>query len=413
MATFTYEIDAASTCPHRIYDFLIGELRRMDQTEGRAFLERYLSGPQTVWEDTIGKIRSLPELADVTRIEARLLRHLKNIVGWTDVGVYRRITDSIDDDSLRRLIAVSGALWRSRGTESAMLDVLQLLTVARCRVWNWFDFRWVLGETGLSEEREGTDPWVVFSPAEVLDPGPPAVYAADEYTSSLRIVDDGALDRTLVKRIVRLMRPLGERYDITYLSFLDLFLVPDDDPQWDHPAALALVVADGRMQLTDSSGAESTHAIVDGASSWSTYVLTARLRGHSDSAGGWFGVTFYRTDASNYYEVAIDTAAQLLRLRKRVAGVLSTIATVSLGTALVNILPDVWYAIRVSIVPSSGTNRVVVFVDGASLIDTTDASHAAGSVGVRHDAGGVIEVDEVEVLPLPIEPETLEISDNP
>jgi hypothetical protein len=398
----------------QMYDFLIRELRHMDQAEGRAFLERYFRGPQYAWERTIARIQALPELADVTRVEADFLRYLKNIVGWTDVGVYKRITDAIDDDALRRLIAVSGALWRERGTESAMLNVLQLLTVQRCRIWNWFDFRWVLGETGLSEEREGVDPWVVMAPGEILDAGPPAVYSSDENTSNLRIVDDGTLDRTLVKRIVRLMRPLGERYEITYLSFLDLFLVPSDETQWDHPAGLELVVADGRMQLTDATAAQSTHAIVPGADAWEQYAFTARLRGRSDASGGWFGVTFYRTDASNYYELVVDTVAQELRLRKRVAGVLSTIATVNLGLALVNILADVWYALRVSIVPEGGsTNRIVAFVDGIELVNTTDASHTAGAVGVRHEANAVLEVDEVEVIPLPIEPETLEINDNP
>jgi hypothetical protein len=45
----------------------------------------------------------------------------------------------------------------------------------------------------------------------------------DEYRSDLRIVDDGALNKTLVKRVLRLMRAAGERWNVTFLDFLDLF----------------------------------------------------------------------------------------------------------------------------------------------------------------------------------------------
>ena len=37
-------------------------------------------------------------------------------------------------------------------------------------------------------------------------------------------MDDGDLDRTLVEDLVELARPMGERYEIAYVQFLDTFL---------------------------------------------------------------------------------------------------------------------------------------------------------------------------------------------
>jgi phage tail-like protein len=402
MATFDYTVDPlASDFPMRIYRFLIGELRRIDQVEGGQFLERFLKGPQAVWEDLVAKIQALPEIWDVEKMPDSVLEHQKSIVGWTKEPHLKRITQDLDDDALRRLISVSGALWNTRGTESAMLNVIGLLTVARCRIWNWFDFRWVLGETGLSEEHEGTDPWVLEEDGT--------------YTSNLRIMDDGTLDRTLVKRILRLMRAINERFEITYLLLLDLFSVPDDDLQWDHPSTLALVVADGNLKLLDETVPEATHAIISGAADWNTYLYSVRIKGESLTAGARFGFTFYRTSATNYYAVLVDTISNSITLLKVVGGVTTTIATVA------DMFDDfgftwhegVYYILRVSIVPEGASNRIVVSAAGYTLISATDNAHTAGSVGLIHEINATLECDEVEVLGLPSETELLDINTVP
>lgn len=399
--------------PLSMWRFIIEEIRRQDASAGNGFFERFFQGPDRIWQDTDRHIARIPQLWDVINVDERFLPFLKAIVGWTETGTYKLITDAIDAPTLRRLIAASGSLWRQRGPESTILDVLQLVTAARCRLWSWFDFRWVLDETGLGELHEGTDSWLIDLPSTLLDPGPPAVWATDERMSNLRIVDAGDLDRDLVKRLLRVMRPAGERYEITYLAFLDLFSIPGDDTQWNVSAGLGLVVADGRMQLTDATVAQGTYAIVPTAESWAQYVVAAKLRGRSDASGARFGLVFYRTDQDNYYEVVLDAYAQDLRLRRVIAGAVTNIVTVALGTVPFSLEEDTWYTVRVSVVREGGTtNRIVVFVDGDQLISTTSTQLTGGGVGFRHDAQATIEVDDVEVLLLPSTTELLDINDN-
>jgi hypothetical protein len=120
---------------------------------------------------------------------------------------------------------------------------------SRANIWDWFDFRWVLSETAFGEEFEGHDPWLIELPD-------PSVWGAGiektERLSCLRIVDNGSLNRELVVNLLKLMRATGERWEIIYLAFLDLFDVPGADVQWTKDHAPSLVVADNVMALSTS-----------------------------------------------------------------------------------------------------------------------------------------------------------------
>lgn len=479
-----------------MYDFIIFEIRKNDlqgsPRPGTEFLKRYLKGPNRQWQQTIGFIRSLPDLWNIEKIADDKLKFLKAIVGWTDAPLQRKVTEAISDESLRRLIAVSGRLWKQRGPEDTIIDILSLLTVARCRIWNWFDFRWILDETELGEEHQGRDAWLVHLPATVeqellidqntffnkatgnsasatvpqtissdakpgdvfrITDGPQSGYQAkiagivgaspatinfdpdfstngivgpftnvtwnivdeqfapDDYMrSNLRIVDNGALDRTLVRRILQLMRPTGERFDITYLTLLDLFLIEGDDTQWNPPTGGNLAVTGGMLQLDSSGVAEDTYAIDINAVNWAQYVVSARMRGTSTIAAALWGLTFYRTNASNYYSFLLDTVLQLLYLKKTVAGVTSTIATADLSLLGFNIYPDVFYTLRATIVIEGATNRIQLFVDGFKLVNTTDNALVAGSVGFKHDINAKLDVDEIEVFELALGVDSVEIN---
>lgn len=479
--------------------FMVREIRKNDlegsPRPGTEFLLRYFEGINRAWQHTVSRIQKLPELWDAVKIEDAHLKYLKSIVGWTESAQLKKITDAIDDIALRRLIAVSGRMWKTRGPESSIIDVLSLLTIARCRIWNWFDFRWVLDETELGEEHQGRDPWMIDLPSSVeaellidqstlfnlatgnavscttplalagaveagqvfrIKSGPQNGYQAailstsgsgpttinfvqdpntngitgafasveweivddeyaptDEYRSNLRIVDDGTLDRTLVKRVLRLMRATGERFDITYLSFLDVFSIVADDSQWEPYTSSNLTVEDGLLKLTDTANAESTFAVVQESNDWTQYIFAARVRGTSNSAGARWGVIFYRSTGSNYYAFLIDTVNQELILRKVVAGVPTTVATVLLNAISFPITADLYYTLRVTIVDEGATNRIQLFVDGFLLLSTTDAAHSEGSVGFMHDANAKIEVDEVEVIEVSKGTDTLELNEFP
>lgn len=488
MATFTYTTPADESLL-QMFNFLIAPIREEDKRVGGEFVKRFLQGPQAEWDSVTAKIRSIPDLWSVTDIADDHLQFLKWIVGWTSDPVLANVTADIDDATLRRLIAASGRLWANRGPESTIIDVLRLLTKTRLRIWNWFDFRWVLDETELGEEHEGRDPWIINLPASVesesvVDDGQKALSSDgitidlnigtfstsivnghrfritsgvlngtsalvqsrlgatqlllqgsgvgssfaeadwevvdesfapdDEYRSDLRIVDDGSLDRTLVKRILRLMRATGERWNITYLDFLDLFNVDGDDLQWQPLSTGNVPVAGGSMNLLDTLVEQETFAVPLGASDWVQYVFSARVRGTSSSSGAFFGLVFYHTNASNHYRAVINTFSQEFRVQSVVGAVLTDLAIVDLGAIAFNLIADVWYTVRVTITDELPSQRIRVTVDGAELVDILVAKDLTeGTVGFRHDVDSVIEADEAEVFQLPVSSDTLELNESP
>lgn len=369
-----------------IYRFIINSIRQEDE-KAAFFLKRFLQGPQAIWEREQDAIFAMRTLWDVANVDDKFLPYLKNIVGWT--GDLTNITDALDSDTLRRLIATSVSLWKKRGPEDTTIDVIQLVTQAQCRIWNWFDFRWVLGETGLGVEREGADPWMIELP------GPPDM---DEYRSNLRIVDDGTLDRELVINLVKLMRATGERVEVSYIDFMDLFTVDGDDAKWTVPMG-TLVIEDGTAKLEDDSQEEL--ALVDHEpSTWAEYVLFGRVKG--TSTGGDFGIAFYQdATGDNGYYATLDILANRINVVRKVGVVLTVVGSVSYvshGT----LYADVYYGLKVQVIREGSTNRIKVYVDGDEIINMTHAYYDSGTVGIWHDQLATVVCDEVEMYEVPL-----------
>ncbi len=384
-----------STTPS-IYDFIILPLRLKDQQEGKLFLERFLAGPQEIWEATRARIQDIKKLWSVSDCPDEQLQFLKNIVGWTQA--LNAITKNLDYATLRKLISLSVAMWKDRSSETAIYNALNLLVPGRARIWNWFDLRWILDETVLGEEHQGRDSYLVSMPD-------------DAYWSNVRIVDNpvGEIDRTLVKELLNLMRPSGERYAIVYLKFLDLFESDEDVSQWDQGSAIALLVEDGMMKLR-GPGIEITWANVEGADIWANYVASARVRAPSSGTLGTFGISFYLDDAQNFYYITLDLGINELAFGKMASGVPTNIVQFDFSTVSYTILPDVWYLLRVQISPEGATNRIKVYMDSEKYIDTTDATFSDGAVGLVNVNGTMLDCDEIEVLGLPVDSETVEIN---
>jgi phage tail-like protein len=385
----------------RIYLFLIEGIRQEDQQNGALFVKRYLEGPQLIWGQIQGSIFGLKTLWDINEIADDYLVFLKHIVGWT--SELDHITNALDADTLRRLIASSAALWKERGTEDALSNVVSLVVGARSRIWNWFDFRWITDETGLGHEHDGRDPWTIS-----ID---------DNVTINFRIVDDGALNRQLVRDLANLMRPLNERVEITYLRFLDLFSVDDDNSQWIGAEGVntTLDVASGVATLTADPGAGYAMAMVSpavpvaGSPVWQNYVVTARIKGR----GEW-GLAF-GIQASNpldRYQVRFNFATGEILIDYVSGG--SIIASLT-SIGVVPVVEDMWYSVRVQYSPeNAGTeSRLILYVDGVELINFADdgAPYLSGAMGfIRVITGGECHVDEVEVLGLPAESDLVDIN---
>jgi hypothetical protein len=382
-----------------MYRFLTNNIRLEDSKTG-FFLKRYIDGFQQTWETTNNHIYSLKTLWDYLNIEDDFLPYLKNIVGWTDD--LSKITENLDYDTLRKLISVSVAFWKSRSSESTTINILELLTKAQCRIWNWFDFRWVVGETHLGEEHQGIDPHIIDIPGTSL---------SSEYNSNLRIVDDGYLNHDLVKNIVKLTRPVGERITVTYLSFMDLF--SSNLELWDVISG-SLTIEDGLAKFS-SIPSDCVLANIDGSNLWYNYQLYVKIRGTGNL--GYIGCIVYGQGQGvglsnlNGYFVSLDIYYNSIRFFKIVSGSLTALALESYDPY--GILDfNIWYGLRVlSTNDESGNANFDVYLDNDLIMSVSDNTWTQGTVGLLHNFGNsTFECDEVEVLKLPSATDYIDIN---
>jgi len=394
--------ESAEELQLEMYDFIIWPIREKDQIEGKLFLKRFLEGPQQEWRDTQARIFAIKDLWSVTKCPDEFLKYLKNIVGWT--AELEHITKELDDATLRRLISASVPLWKTRSTRDSIANVLSLVTGERLRVWNWFDFRWVLDETEFSEEHQGRDPWIIDLPG-----------SGEEYWMNVRIVDPGTFQRQLVKDVLNLMRPTGERFEITYLDFLDLFKVDGDASQWDILlGGNAPTVTGGMARFTDDTSDEGAIVNVEGSDDWENYVVSARLRGSKSTFGlVGYGIALYvDVDALDGFGVLLsvrDNKVYLVEIDNAIGAVR---ASFDFGTIGYTLQPDVWYGVRAQAYTDGTDVKFKIYVDNNLCIDFTDNTPITtkGKAGIIHNSTVVMDCDELEVLGLPAETDTVEIN---
>jgi phage tail-like protein len=393
----------------RMYRFLIEGIREADQVDGDRFVERFLEGSQGVWNGIDRSIRSLPDMWSITKCDDRFLPYLKWIVGWTSELDY--ITDELDAVTLRRLISTSVPFWKVRGTEEALQEILALTTAARTRVLDWFDLRYIADETSVGEVHLGFDSWMIELP------GPPDY---PEKQINVRIVDDGTLNRRLVRNLCKLTRPSGERITISYLGFLDLFEVDDDASQWTQSnGGASPVVTDGSMFVgpTDNVFANTT-----GSDSWTNYVVSVTLK----SAAMVFQV-HRQSDQDGYIVLYSESVVAIYVL---VAGV-----PTELGVALTyapdypdSIPPlgvDLWFTIdpgdeeaasgfhtlRTQVTQEGSNTRISVSLNGNFLLSVVDGTYVQGSFAfLGAYTPDTTEIREVEMFFLPLEEDFIDIA---
>lgn len=392
----------------RIYRFLIEGIREADQVDGARFVERFLEGPQGVWGGIDASIKSLPDMWSITRCADRFLPYLKWIVGWTSELDY--ITDDLDAVTLRRLIASSVPFWKVRGTEEALQEILALTTAARTRVLDWFDLRYIADETSIGEAHQGHDSWMLALP------GAPDYV---EKQMNVRIVDNGALDRRLVRNLVKLTRPAGERVTISYLGLLDLFTVDDDASQWTQSnGGPSPAVHDGSMFL--DGVVDSVYANPNGSDDWTNYVASVTFRGPI------LVFQVHRQSDADCYLILYEAGSVVVY--SMVGGVPTQLAfAVTYAPDYPAIPPlgvDMWFPVdpandeadnqlhtlRTQVTQEGADTRITVWLNGNFLLTTVDATYSRGSFGFFAIGAPVtIEVTEVEMFFLPLEEDVIDI----
>lgn len=398
MLGFTEPAESTRLLPLNMYNFLINPIRQADARTGplggNLFVKRYLTGPQAIWEQMQALMFSVLDIWDVTRCPDRLLKYLKNMVGWTDELAFKAVTDQLTDAELRKLVSNAVALWKLRGKEESYEAFLSVIIDARIRTWNWFDLRWILDETIFGEDHQGRDPWLLST--------------VEENHSDIRIVDDGTLNRPLLLAMLALFRPGGERLNVYWITFLDQFLTANDDTQWES-ATDPLTIADRMLQLTDNTQPERAHVIVDGFTLWTNYVAYWRLRGSGDGYGAVF---LYSDDDNTYrFEFFNDAGTLVLRLEKVIGGVASELARYD----AVTFYDDVFYGLRVQVYDNgAGDTLIRCYWEGEEVITYTDSTSPfnVGTIGVHHLDNSTVDLSEVEMYELPLDHDLIDINEH-
>lgn len=141
-----------------MFRFVHRPIRQAD-TEADNFLERYMTGMQTVWEMLDKKIKEIQDISKPEKCRADLLYYLKDIVGLTrELG---NITDGLSEDDLRKIILLAVPLWKSKGIEIGFGNIVKLFTGFDSRIFNYFDYRMIVGEKAIGEEQLGEDAWMI------------------------------------------------------------------------------------------------------------------------------------------------------------------------------------------------------------------------------------------------------------
>lgn len=376
-----------------LYESLIRPIRDQDREVGALFVKRFLERPQ-YWRDWVeARIQKLPELMDPELCREDLLDYLLAIVGFT--RVYDNIISRLDADTKRKLIRLAAPLWKRLYTELGAEVTIRLLTGKTPYIRNWFDFRTIVGEVILGEEQLGFDFWVIGD----------AIARFDEYSSQIRVMDDGLLDETLLLRLLEIMRPLGERFEASLVDFLDVFR--EGRGKWTTFMGTPATVTPDLTFLIPSGTSEAAIVPIAPATAFTDYIAIHKFKMVPPCVGRYtFGFFEQTTDR---YQVWMAPTSSTPINNFRLYG-----HSALLVNATVPIADDTWYKLRVRVQRHAGTgvNHIVVYLDSNKVIEYWEAvpSPAYGTIWCMPDGGQAVEVDNVEMFRQPLRWATIEPS---
>lgn len=389
----------------RIYPMLLEGIRVLDQDQGGAFVERYLRRAETLWARYQQKVWRLPYLVDYRRTPAAMLEYLRAHVGFgPKSGLPDEIASRLDEAGLRKLIKLAVPYWTRRGRRDALADSIRTLASGiRPAIDDWFSMRMLIDEAAIGVEGlPGSDPWLLY--ASVF--GVTGSSADGEVQVVLRVPDLGGLDRQLVEDLAQLARPVGERYEIAYVDFIDTF-VDGRLGLWatrEGSGAVSLP-ADSESAPTRLPGllfGTLTREAIDvpAAASWRRYVLTAVLGAKVSPWVMRFRV--YAQDPLNYYAVDVQrdssTGPNTVAIAKVVGGVETTLAI----TNAVDCTTPAARGVRIELDDAGSGNQIRVYVDNLLALEHVgDDTFSQG--GVEFECiHGPVSVHRVELFQTPL-----------
>lgn len=367
----------------RIYNFHHESIRRSDVN---LLWKRLCDGFERIWVSIENNLDKIETLWNVSAIDDEFVRYLLPQVGWTDD--LADITDRLGVDAVRRLVASAIPLWKRRGASLSSVEALNVIIGVDAWEWDWFDRRFLIGQTRFGHDLAPSSGW---TDARLLS-------SKARRWSNLRIADaEQALDRELIKRVVNLWRPSGERVLVSYVEFWDRFVDDSKLESWgsfSDGVAAETTIAGG--VLAQSDDAVSMHSFARGTalellSSGST---RARVR---PAGSGWFGVVVgFSGDLALAIEARFDLDDNTLGVYQD--GVLIS-DVVQLKTFGVLLSPDVWRTIRV--VAHVPQTHLAIWLDNRLVFESFSIASRPGTSGVAHGIGASLECGQFEIAPTP------------
>lgn len=370
----------------RIYDFHIKSVRDIDAA-GTLLWKRFCNGPEHVWADIEETIESLTTLYNVDTIDDRFLQFLKLTALWADDT--NAITDKLSPSELRQLIAQSPELWDRRGIAGSYTEILNTIIGVDAFEVDWFDRRWVLGDTPLGSD--GFD----FG-AMVLD------------SSEQRIVDvhlmdtERGVDRELVGEILKLWRPSGERVQVVFAELFDLFADDTNPKSWvvsvGGGASTPATIASGAIAMASDS---FVYSLADRMETKRDYLIRAVIT--PDSLADYFGVAVRHLDSAmgDQIEIRVDPAALTLTIYQNGVQLAGTV-TVDLSALGFSFVAGFPRELRVQVMRHEALDYFAVWLDNEPVYQfTTSSANATGTAGAIVGAGETASLSFFEMLPLP------------
>lgn len=215
----------------------------------------------------------------------------------------------------------------------------------------------------------------------------------------------GVINLNLVTFLLDLCRPVGERFDVVLVDFIDRFLVKGDTEQWTEGHLSAgtpdITVTEGTGYAEAAAGSFLFSGVEgnfmddwkDQSTAWKVQASAA-----STVIRGFFYAQNDELDDSYLWELDYD--AQELKLYKRVAGVDAQIGST---VALPFLVQDDQNTVRVDALAESGSTRIRVKVDGEKYLDELDGEFEKGHTGFATISGtGRLLFTEVNTIPTTI-----------
>lgn len=232
-------------------------------------------------------------------------------------------------------------------------------------------------------------------------------FEIDQYVSDILVVDDGTINREMLKGLARFSRPISERFYLRYYNLIEDFTSRD---RWDVISGDMTHDPEDKSITLDGAALSVVQLDYLDCDNWSDYCLMVRAT--ATVPGRYSEIRFMYQDTDNYYWFRFTPSAPP-------AWPAGTWDLVSISGGAINLLAignteyldPINYVWRIecftSARPAGDVQVIRVYQDENLLTEWVDSpvlwAPTAGTVQLVQEANGELIVDKVHCHPIPLE----------